>query len=682
MKMSFKSLSVLSLGSILVFGVLQSCNEPMQKEMKPIVMEDMDLTVSPKENFYQYANGGWIKSNPLPSDRSRFGSFDALSDRNEKQIKEIFAELSAQKNEAGSVAQKIGDFYAIGMDSIKLNEEGINPLNPEFKNIEAIASKADLNTYISYLHNTGIGGLFNLFGMADSKNSEQVVSYLWQGGLGMPDRDYYTDETPRANELRAAYIMHVKNMFMIMNDDEQTAQANAETVMQMETRLAKASMTRLDMRTPSNYYNKTDLKGLEQMASSYDWKMYFDQAGLGDPGIIIVGQPSFYKEMSSMLDEVSINNWKTYFRWHLIHEAAPYLSDNVVNENFDFFGKTLRGTPQLRPRWKRVQGTVDNALSEAIGQIYVQKYFPEASKKRMIDLVENLRFALGQRIDGLTWMSETTKAKAQEKLAAINVKIGYPDKWRDYDDLAIEKDSYVMNVLRSGKFETEYNRNKINKPVDKSEWGMPPQMVNAYYNPSMNEIVFPAGILQPPFFFKDGDDAVNYGAIGVVIGHETTHGFDDKGSLYDKTGNLNNWWTEEDTERFNERTQVLVNQFNSFVVLGDVHANGELSLGENIADLGGLNIAFTAFKKATEGKDLPKIDGFTPEQRFFIAYSHVWAQNVREAEMLRLTKEDVHSLGEFRVNGPLPNIQAFYDAFDVKEGDAMFLPVSDRAIIW
>ncbi|MCD6090106.1 MAG: M13 family metallopeptidase [Bacteroidales bacterium] len=682
MKMSFKSLSVLSLGSILVFGVLQSCNEPMQKEMKPIVMEDMDLTVSPKENFYQYANGGWIKSNPLPSDRSRFGSFDALSDRNEKQIKEIFAELSAQKNEAGSVAQKIGDFYAIGMDSIKLNEEGINPLNPEFKNIEAIASKADLNTYISYLHNTGIGGLFNLFGMADSKNSEQVVSYLWQGGLGMPDRDYYTDETPRADELRAAYIMHVKNMFMIMNDDEQTAQANAETVMQMETRLAKASMTRLDMRTPSNYYNKTDLKGLEQMASSYDWKMYFDQAGLGDPGIIIVGQPSFYKEMSSMLDEVSINNWKTYFRWHLIHEAAPYLSDNVVNENFDFFGKTLRGTPQLRPRWKRVQGTVDNALSEAIGQIYVQKYFPEASKKRMIDLVENLRFALGQRIDGLTWMSETTKAKAQEKLAAINVKIGYPDKWRDYDDLAIEKDSYVMNVLRSGKFETEYNRNKINKPVDKSEWGMPPQMVNAYYNPSMNEIVFPAGILQPPFFFKDGDDAVNYGAIGVVIGHETTHGFDDKGSLYDKTGNLNNWWTEEDTERFNERTQVLVNQFNSFVVLGDVHANGELSLGENIADLGGLNIAFTAFKKATEGKDLPKIDGFTPEQRFFIAYSHVWAQNVREAEMLRLTKEDVHSLGEFRVNGPLPNIQAFYDAFDVKEGDAMFLPVSDRAIIW
>ena len=682
MKMSFKSLSVLSLGSILVFGVLQSCNEPMQKEMKPIVMEDMDLTVSPKENFYQYANGGWIKSNPLPSDRSRFGSFDALSDRNEKQIKEIFAELSAQKNEAGSVAQKIGDFYAIGMDSIKLNEDGINPLNPEFKNIEAIASKADLNTYISYLHNTGIGGLFNLFGMADSKNSEQVVSYLWQGGLGMPDRDYYTDDTPRADELRAAYIMHVKNMFMIMNDDEQTAQANAETVMQMETRLAKASMTRLDMRTPSNYYNKTDLKGLEQMASSYDWKMYFDQAGLGDPGIIIVGQPSFYKEMSSMLDEVSINNWKTYFRWHLIHEAAPYLSDNVVNENFDFFGKTLRGTPQLRPRWKRVQGTVDNALSEAIGQIYVQKYFPEASKKRMIDLVENLRFALGQRIDGLTWMSETTKAKAHEKLAAINVKIGYPDKWRDYDDLAIEKDSYVMNVLRSGKFETEYNRNKINKPVDKSEWGMPPQMVNAYYNPSMNEIVFPAGILQPPFFFKDGDDAVNYGAIGVVIGHETTHGFDDKGSLYDKTGNLNNWWTEEDTERFNERTQVLVNQFNSFVVLGDVHANGELSLGENIADLGGLNIAFTAFKKATEGKDLPKIDGFTPEQRFFIAYSHVWAQNVREAEMLRLTKEDVHSLGEFRVNGPLPNIQAFYDAFDVKEGDAMFLPVSDRAIIW
>jgi len=682
MKIEFKSLSMLTLGGILIFGSLQSCKEPMTQETKPIVVEDMDLTVSPKENFYLYANGGWIKNNPLPEDRSRFGSFDALADRNEKQIKEIFAELAAQDNEAGSVAQKIGDFYALGMDSTKLNEDGISPLNPEFKNIEAIQTKDDLNKHISYLHRSGIGGVFNLFGMADSKNSDMVVTYLWQGGLGMPDRDYYTDETERAEGIRTAYVQHVKNMFMILGDDEQVAQANAETVMEMETRLAKVSMTRLDMRDPNNYYNKTDLSGLEKMASAYSWKSYFDEAGLGDPGVIIVGQPSFYKEMSAMMNEVPVANWKTYFRWHLIHDAAPYLSDNIVNENFAFFGKTLRGTPQLRPRWKRVQGTVDGSLSEAIGQIYVQKYFPESAKNRMLELVENLRFALGKRIEGLTWMSETTKEQALEKLAAINVKIGYPDKWRDYSALGIEKDSYVMNVLRSGKFETDYNLNKINKPVDKSEWGMPPQMVNAYYNPSVNEVVFPAGILQPPFFFKDGDDAVNYGAIGVVIGHEMTHGFDDKGSLFDKTGNLNNWWTAEDTERFNERTQVLVNQFNSFVVLDDVHANGELSLGENIADLGGLNIAFTAFEKATEGKDLPKIDGFTPEQRFYIAYAHVWAQNIRDAEALRLTKEDVHSLGRFRVNGPLPNIQAFHDAFDVKEGDKMFLPVAERAIIW
>jgi putative endopeptidase len=358
------------------------------------------------------------------------------------------------------------------------------------------------------------------------------------------------------------------------------------------------------------------------------------------------------------------------------------LSDDVVNENFAFYGKTLRGTPQLRPRWKRVQGTVDGSLSEAIGQIYVQKYFPEAAKQRMIKLVDNLRYALGKRIEALDWMSDTTKTLALEKLDAITVKIGYPDKWRDYSGLEINKDSYVMNVLRTGQFERAYNMNKINKPVDKSEWGMPPQMVNAYYNPSVNEIVFPAGILQPPFFFMDGDDAVNYGAIGVVIGHEMTHGFDDKGSLYDKTGNLNNWWTEEDTERFNKRTQVLVNQFNSFVVLDDVHANGELSLGENIADLGGLNISHTAFMKAKDGKEIADIDGFTAEQRFYIAYAHVWGQNIRDAEKLRLTKEDVHSLGQFRVNGPLPNIAEFHAAFGIKEGDPMHLPVAERALIW
>lgn len=681
MKKLIRSLSVLSFGGILALGLLQSCNEPMQKE-KAIKAEDMDLTVNPAENFYQYANGGWIKNNPLPSDRSRFGSFDALADRNEIQIKSIFSELSAQENEVGSVAQKIGDYYAIGMDSVKLNADGINPLKTELKNIEALKTKADVNAHLSYLHESGIGGLFNVFGMADSKNSEQVVTYMWQGGLGMPDRDYYTDDTERAENIRTAYVEHVKNMFMLLADDETNAQANAEKVMEMETRLAKVSMTRLDMRTPSNYYNKTDLSGLNEMAAAYDWKMYFDQAGLGDPGVIIVGQPAFYTEMSTMLKEVDLADWKTYFRWHLIHDAAPYLSDNVVNENFAFYGKTLRGTPELRPRWKRVQGTVDGSLSEAIGQIYVQKYFPEAAKNRMIALVDNLRYALGVRIEALEWMSAVTKEEALAKLDAISVKIGYPDKWRDYSALKIDKDSYVMNVLRTGKFERAYNMNKINKPVDKTEWGMPPQMVNAYYNPSINEIVFPAGILQPPFFFMDGDDAVNYGAIGVVIGHEMTHGFDDKGSLYDKTGNLNNWWTEKDTERFNARTKVLVDQFNGFVVLDDVHANGELSLGENIADLGGLNIAYTAFMKAKEDKDIADIDGFTAEQRFYIAYAHVWGQNVRDAEKLRLTKEDVHSLGEFRVNGPLPNIPEFHTAFGIKEGDAMYLAKADRAVIW
>ncbi len=682
MKTIFKSLSVLSIGSILAFGLLQSCNEPAKKETKAIPLENLDLSVSPKTNFYEYANGGWIKNHPLPSDRSRFGAFDELADRNEKQIKGIFAELSSQKNKEGSVAQKIGDFYSLGMDSVKLNADGVKPLKAEFDRIEAIKTKADLTKYINYLQSSAIGGLFNLFGMADSKNSAQVVTYMWQGGLGLPDRDYYTDDNPHAEKIRTAYVQHVRNMLMLLGDDSVTAQNSAEKVMGMETKLAEASMTRLDMRTPSNYYNKTDLQGLQKMAPNYDWKMYFDKMGLGDPGIIIVGQPKFYEEMSDLLKKESVADWKTYFRWHLIHGSASFLSDNFINESFSFYGKTLRGTPSLRPRWKRVQGMVDGSLSEAIGQIYVQKYFPESSKKRMLQLVKNLHAALAQRIQNLDWMTDSTKVKAIEKLKAIRIKIGYPDKWRDYSGLKIEKDSYVQNVLRSGKFEQDFNLNKINKPVDKDEWGMPPQMVNAYYNPSMNEIVFPAGILQPPFFFKDADDAVNYGAIGVVIGHETTHGFDDKGSLYDKVGNLNNWWTAKDREQFNARTEKLAKRFDSFIVLDSVHANGQLTMGENIADLGGLNISFTAFKNATAGQKLKKIDGFTPEQRFFLAYAHVWGQNIRDAERLRLTKEDVHSLGEFRVNGPLPNIQAFYDAFDIKKGDAMYIPKEDRALIW
>ncbi|MBI9034392.1 MAG: M13 family metallopeptidase [Bacteroidales bacterium] len=676
-----KSLSVLALSGVVAFGVLQSCSETVQKGTKAIKTEDLDQTANLKENFFQYANGGWMQNHPLPEDRSRYGAFDALAEMNVKQVQEIFTELLGQENQAGTVAQKVGDFFSMGMDSVALNEQGIKPLLPEFQKIENIQTKEALKDYINYAHNSGIGGLFGMFGMADSKNSEMVVTYMWQSGLGM-DRDYYTDDNARAEELRAAYVDHVEKMFVLLGDDVETAKANAASIMRMETRLALASMTQLEMRNPMAYYNKMDLEGLTAICPAYDWKMYFEEQGLGDPGTIILGQPEFYKEFSVMLEDVAVENWKSYFRWNLLNSTASYLSDDLVNQNFEFYGKAMSGTPQMRPRWKRVQGVVDGSLSEAIGQIYVKKFFPEAAKQRMVTLVNNLKDAMSVRIENLEWMDDETKVKAQAKLAAMNVKIGYPDKWRDYSGLDIKKDAYVLNVLRAGKFERDYSLNKINKAVDKAEWGMPPQMVNAYYSPLMNEICFPAGILQPPFFFMDADDAVNYGAIGVVIGHEMTHGFDDKGRLYDLDGNLNDWWTAGDAERFEKRTQVLVDQFNDFIVLDTIHADGELSLGENIADLGGLNISYTAFMKALEGKDKKEIDGFTPEQRFFLAYSHVWAQNIRDAEILRRTKEDVHSLGIFRVNGPLPQMPEFHAAFDVNEGDAMFIPAAERAVIW
>jgi putative endopeptidase len=439
-------------------------------------------------------------------------------------------------------------------------------------------------------------------------------------------------------------------------------------------------MSRLERRDPNKTYNKVSTAELAKLSPDFNWNRYFAELGLGDPGSVNLNQPAFIKEISNLLATVPVEEWKVYLKWTLLNESATYLSSSFEQASFDFYSKAMTGTEVMRPRWKRVLGVTSGALSEALGQLYVNAYFPQASKDRMVKLVENLRVSLGERIQGLEWMGGETKQKAMEKLAAISVKIGYPDKWRDYTALDIQDDSYVMNVMRSNKFDMGYNLGKINKPVDKLEWHMSPQTVNAYYNPTMNEIVFPAAILQPPFFFKDGDDAVNYGAIGVVIGHEMTHGFDDKGCKFDKEGNLTDWWTPEDASRFEERTKILVDQYDGFVVLDTLHADGKLSLGENIADLGGLNISYQAFQKANIQKE--SIDGFTPEQRFFLAYAHVWGQNIRDKEILRRTKEDVHSLGRFRVLGPLQNLPEFYAAFEVKEGQAMFLAPDKRAKIW
>ncbi len=648
---------------------------------KAIDLADLDTTVSPATDFDNYANGGWKKRYPIPAEKSRFGSFDLLADTGEVQVQKLITEIASKKQEPGTIAQKIADFYNTGMDTAKIESDGLKPLQPLFDEISLAKNSQDVLNVVADLQAHQIFPMFLIFSDADQKNSQMVVAYLFQGGLGLPDRDYYMKDDQRSKEIQEAYRTYLQKMFVLDGSAEPSAKSDAEMIYNLEKRLAAVSMTKLELRDPHNIYHKMNVEGLRKISPEINWSSYFQHIGLQNPGDFIVGQPAFFTELGKMLKEIPVDNWKTYLKWKVVRSLAPYLPAAFVNQSFDFYGKTLSGQMAQRPRWKRVQGATDGALSEALGQMYVQKYFPAESKKRMVELVGNLKVSLGDRIKNVAWMSDATKTKALEKLDAIAVKIGYPDKWRDYSGLQVSTLSYVDNVLKSNSFDFNFMISKINKPVDRAEWMMPPQEVNAYYNPSKNEIVFPAAILQPPFFYTNGDDAVNYGAIGVVIGHEMTHGFDDEGRQYDKFGNLADWWTAEDSKKFNERTQVLVNQFNSFTVLDSLKANGALTLGENIADLGGLNVAYHALQKVLTGNEKP-IDGFTPDQRFFLAYAHLWAQNIRDKEIVRLTKDDVHSLGRFRVLGPLRNMPEFQKAFNVKEGDFMYLKEADRALIW
>ncbi len=674
-------LFAISTSLFMIVVTLLSCSEAPKPASSPAIdLFNLDKTVVPGDDFDTYANGGWKKLNPLPADRSRFGSFDQLAEEAEKQVNDLVKTTAAAKNVKGSVPDKIATLFNLGMDTARIEQQGVTSLEPYLNEIDQIGTPEEVQQAIVRFHQFGLSPLFGIYGSADARNSSMVIAQLTQSGMGMPDRDYYLNDDPRSADLRAKYIAYMTTVFKLIGNDETTSAGHAQKVMALETRLAKAAMSRLERRDPNKTYNKVSTAELAKLSPDFNWNRYFAELGLGDPGSVNLNQPAFIKEISILLATVPVEEWKVYLKWTLLNESASYLSSNFEQASFDFYSKAMTGTEVMRPRWKRVLGVTSGALSEALGQLYVNAYFPQASKDRMVKLVENLRLSLGERIQGLEWMGAETKQKAMEKLAAISVKIGYPDKWRDYTELDIQEDSYVMNVMRSNKFDTEYNLGKINKPVDKLEWHMSPQTVNAYYNPTMNEIVFPAAILQPPFFFKDGDDAVNYGAIGVVIGHEMTHGFDDKGCKFDKEGNLTDWWTPEDATRFEERTKILVDQYDGFVVLDTLHADGKLSLGENIADLGGLNISYQAFQKANTQKE--PIDGFTPEQRFFLAYAHVWGQNIRDKEILRRTKEDVHSLGRFRVLGPLQNLPEFYAAFDVKEGQAMFLASDKRAKIW
>ncbi len=658
-----------------------SCSK--QESVKPLDPQNMDTSVQPGEDFFQYANGNWIKNNPIPDDYARYGAFEALAEKNYEDVISILEEAAAGDFEPGSNMQKIGDFYASGMDTAKIEADGLEPLQPLFGKIEAVRDLDDVQRVIAELHGMDINPLFYLWAGSDDKNSEWVIAQLYQGGLGMPDRDYYLNDDGRSRELRDAYVEHLIAMFQLLGETEENAKQSAARIMNIETRLAEASMTRLDRRDPHKTYNKTNLSTLANQARYFDWSGYFATLGKAQPGDINVGQPEFFKEIDAMMAEVTLTEWKTYLRWNLINSTAAYLGKAFDDQDFEFYGKVLSGRKSQQERWKRVLRATSGGLPEALGQEYVKRFFPPEAKERMLELVGNLKLALGDRIKNLDWMGDETKDYAYEKLDAIVVKIGYPDEWIDYSDLQISRDSYVGNVIAAHAFEVQRTLNKIDKPVERGEWHMSPQTVNAYYNPSLNEIVFPAAILQFPFFNMQADDAVNYGAIGMVIGHEMTHGFDDQGRKFDKNGNLNDWWTEEDGQRFEERSKILIDQYNNFSVFDTLHVDGELTLGENIADLGGMNIAYDALQKSFEKNGRPDlIDGFTPEQRFFLGYAQVWRQSIRDEELMRRLKEDVHSPGNFRVNGPLMHMPQFYEAFDVQPGEVMYREPEARASIW
>lgn len=647
-----------------------------------IDVANLDKTVSPKTDFYQYACGGWMKTHPLTDEYGRFGSFDLLAENNRTQLHGLIKGLATQQQEPGSIGQKIGDLYNLAMDSTKLNADGMKPMKPMLDKVAAVKDRKGLTVLAAEMTRQGLGAYFNLFIGADEKNSSMNIVQAFQGGLGLGDRDYYLSDDAHNKDIRAKYEAHIARMFCLAGYEEGQAVKAAGQAMAVETDLAKAAYDRVKARDPQANYHKMTVAELERQAPGIDWNLYFKSLGLPEVKELNVAQPEALAEVAKQVGKGDLDAQKSYLLWKVIDGAASYLSDEFVEANFDFYGKVLSGTPEMQPRWKRAVSAVDGMMGEAVGKMYVEKYFPAAAKERMVKLVGNLQQALGERIRALTWMSDETKAKALEKLSAIYVKVGYPDQWRDYSSLDIKKDSYWANVLRSNVFEYDYMLAKNGKPVDKTEWMMTPQTVNAYYNPTTNEICFPAGILQYPFFDMKADDAFNYGAIGVVIGHEMTHGFDNHGRQYDKDGNLRDWWTAEDARKFEERTQVLVDWFDKIEVLPGLHANGKLTLGENIADYGGLQVAFQAFHNAVKDAPLGVVDGFTPEQRFYLAYAGVWAANIRDEEIRLRTQTDEHSLGRWRVNATLPHIEGWYEAFDVQEGDPMYLAPDKRASIW
>ncbi|MFR3278766.1 M13 family metallopeptidase [Phocaeicola plebeius] len=668
----------------LAFAMLTSCaGQKEAKSTSGIDLANMDTTVSAGTDFFRYACGGWNDAHPLTAEYSRYGTFDELFENSQKQLRELIEGLAAQKNnQAGSAAQKIGDLYNMAMDSVTLNKQGAEPVKAMLDKIAGMKDKSEIVPMMTEMAHIGIGTYFRSYVYADPKNSSLNIFQMGQGGINLGEKEYYLDTDSITQNIREQYKLYIGKLFQLAGFSEADAQQKVADVMEIETAIAKVSRSATELRDPEANYHKMSFDELKKTISGIDWDAYMKGLGIQVPAELNVEQVEPIQEVARLMNTLPLSKHVSYLEYNLLDAAASCLSDDFVAARFDFYGKVLSGRQVNQPRWKRAVNSVNGMLGELVGEMYVEKYFPAAAKERMVKLVKNLQTALGERIDAQEWMSDSTKIRAHEKLAVFHVKVGYPDKWKDYSKLEIKNDSYWANVCRASEWGFNDMCSRIGKPVDKDEWLMTPQTVNAYYNPSTNEICFPAAILQPPFFNMEADDAANYGAIGVVIGHEMTHGFDDQGRQFDKDGNLTDWWAPGDADRFKERAQVMVDFFNKIEVLPGLQANGELTLGENLADHGGLNVAYLAFQNATKDAPLGVVDGFTPEQRFFLAYATLWAGNIRDEQIRVYTKSDPHSLGKWRVNGALPHIQAWYDAFHITPSDPLYVAPENRVNVW
>lgn len=672
-------------------AILSSCGSETKKEenvesankIPAFDLANIDSTAIPCENFYQYAIGNWQKNNPIPATDGRWGSFNILNEANELKLITIIEEASAEKGKKGTPKQQIGDFYTAAFDSTNADKLGMSPLKPLLEKIEGVNNIQSLVETMASLKIKGSGSLFSYYVDVDARNSTQNIFYLGQGGYGLPDRDYYFPTDDRGKNILVEYEKHLVALFKLSGETEEASLVNAKSTLAIETELAKAALDKVKRRDPVATYNKMTVVEIQKLCPSFDWNKFLQVANVTGVTEMVVDQPKYFSTLTKTFTKFKIEQWKEYLKFQALNDFSPYLSSNFENQHFAFYSTTLRGVKEMKPRWKRALETSNHHVGEQIGKLFVEKHFPEEQKKRVLGYIHNIADVFKERVQKLDWMSDSTKTKALDKLSKFTYKIGYPDKWKDFSSIEIVKDNFVQNMMNVRAFEYAEMMAKIGKPVDKTEWGMTPQTINAYYNPTMNEIVFPAAILQPPFFNPDADDAVNYGGIGGVIGHEFSHGFDDQGSQFDGDGNLRNWWSEQDLSNFKHLTGKLVDQFNAFHVVEETYVNGELTLGENIADLAGITLSYYAMLKSYEGKTEPKpIDGFTYKQRFFLGWTQVWASNIKDEEAIRLANVDPHSPTKYRVLGPLTNMVEFDEVFGCKHGNKMVATDSLRVKIW